>query len=90
MQRQQKVTTTNGVDHLLSKSMLKNDKIDSVLTDDIVNHIYGSFDYSKFRFIFGNRELRRAKVVKLREAIKRNNRIASYPVIVNSNFQIID
>jgi hypothetical protein len=90
MQRQHRITTINGIEHLLSKSTLENDKINQVLTDDIVNRVYGSFDYSKFRFIFGNRELRRAKVVKLREAIKRNNRIASYPVIVNSNFQIID
>ena len=45
MQRQQKITTKNGVDHLLSKSTLKNDKINQVLTDDIVNHIYGSFEY---------------------------------------------
>ena len=90
MQRQQKITTKNGVDHLLSKSTLKNDKINQVLTDDIVNHIYGSFEYSKFRFIFGNIELRRSKVVKLRDEIKQNNRISSYPIIVNSNFQIID
>ena len=75
MQRQQKITTKNGVDHLLSKSTLKNDKINQVLTDDIVNHVYGSFDYSKFRFIFGNRELRRHKVVKLRDRIKEHNRI---------------
>ena len=27
MQRHEKITTTNGVDHLLSKSSLKNDKI---------------------------------------------------------------
>ena len=86
MQRQHKITTVNGVDHLLSKSSLKNDKINQVRTDNIVNHVYGSFDYSKFRFIFGNRELRRAKVVKLRDEIKHNNRIASYPIIVNSNF----
>jgi len=90
MQRHEKITTTNGVDHLLSKSSLKNDKVNQVLTDDIVNHVYGSFDYSKFRFIFGNRELRRAKVVKIRDEIKQNNRISSYPIIVNSNFQIID
>jgi len=90
MQRHEKITTGNGVDHLLSKSTLKNDKVNQMLTDDIVNHIYGSFDYSKFRFIFGNRELRRAKVVKLRDEIKQNNRISSYPIIVNSNFQIID
>ena len=90
MQGQQKITTGNGVDHLLSKSTLKNDKINQVLTDDIVNHVHCSFDYSKFRFIFGNRELRRHKVVKLRDRIKEHNRIKSYPIIVNSNFQIID
>ena len=82
--------TTNGIDHLLSKSTLKNDKMNQVLTDDVVNHIYGSFDYSKFHLIYGNRKLKRTKVIKLRDEIKQNNRISSYPIIVNSNFQIID
>jgi hypothetical protein len=90
MQRQQKIMTKNGLDRLLSKSTLKNDKINQVRTDNIVNHVYGSFDYSKFRLIFGNRELKRTKVIKLRDEIKQNNRISSYPIIVNSNFQIID
>jgi len=90
MQRQQKIMTKNGLDRLLSKSTLKNDKINQVRTDNIVNHVYGSFDYTKFRLIFGNRELKRTKVIKLRDEIKQNNRISSYPIIVNSNFQIID
>ena len=51
-----KMITTNGIDHLLSKSTLKNDKMNQVLTDDIVNYVYSTFDYSKFRLIFGNRK----------------------------------
>ena len=82
--------TTNGIDHLLSKSSLKNDKLNEVRTDNIINYIYSTFDYSKFRLIFGNRELKRTKVIKLRDEMKQNNRISSYPIIVNSNFQIID
>ena len=85
-----KMITTNGIDHLLSKSTLKNDKMNQVLTDDIVNYVYSTFDYSKFRLIFGNRELKRTKVIKLRDEMKQNNRVLSYPIIVNSNFQIID
>ena len=82
--------TTNGIDHLLSKSSLKNDKLNQVRTDNIINYIYSSFDYSKFRLIFGNREIKRTKVIKLRDEMKQNNRVSSYPIIVNSNFQIID
>ena len=90
MQRQQRIMTKSGIGRLLSKSTLKNDKINQVRTDDVVNHIYSSFDYSKFRLIFGNRDVKRTKVIKLRDEIKQNNRISSYPIIVNSNFQIID
>jgi hypothetical protein len=82
--------TTNGIDHLLSKSSLKNDKLNEVRTDNITNYIYSSFDYSKFRLVFGNRALKRTKVIKLRDEMKQNNRVSSYPIIVNSNFQIID
>ncbi len=82
--------TTNGIDHSLSKSSLKNDKLNQVRTDNIINYIYSSFDYSKFRLVFGNRELKRTKVIKLRDEMKQNNRVTSYPIIVNSNFQIID
>jgi len=85
-----KMITTNGIDHLLSKSSLKNDKVNQVRNDNIINHIYSTFDYSKFRLIFGNRELKRTKVIKLRDEMKQNNRVSSYPIIVNSNFQIID
>jgi|1_EtaG_2_1085319.scaffolds.fasta_scaffold10678_3 hypothetical protein len=78
------------VEVMSAKSMLANTNIKSEITDEIVNHIYSTSDYSKFRFIYGNRELLRRKVIKLREAMKLDSKILSYPIIVNSNFQIID
>ena len=85
-----KELTVSTIEKLFTKSKLTNSKGKMVLNDTIVNHVYSTSDYSKFRLVFGNRELLRRKVIKLREAIKIENKILSYPVVVNSNFQIID
>ena len=73
-----KELTASTIEKLFTKSTLTNSKGKMVLNDTIVNHVYSTSDYSKFRFVFGNRELLRRKVIKLREAIKIENRVWIY------------
>jgi len=90
IERPTKELTADTVEKLFTKSKLTNSKGKMVLNDTIANHVYSTSDYSKFRLVYGNRVLLRRKVIKLREIMRVNNKIVSYPIIVNSNFQIID
>ena len=90
IERPTKELTSSTIEKVFTKSTLTNKKGKMVLNDTIVNHVYSTNNYSKFRLVYGNRELLRRKVIKLREAIKIENKILSYPIVVNSNFQILD
>jgi hypothetical protein len=47
-------------------------------------------DYTKFKFLTGNRPLDRFHIKKLKQSIEKNNRLNLHPIIVNQNFEIID
>jgi len=72
--------------HTLDNSFNNNVK----LNDTIVNHVYSTKDYSKFKLVHGNRKILKRKVRQLEKAIELDNKNLTYPVVVNNNFQIID
>lgn len=47
-------------------------------------------DYSQFNFLKGNRKIDRHHLKKLKESIEKNNHLNLHPIIINSNFEIID
>jgi hypothetical protein len=89
---QNKERLLSVMESLSDKAGLVNDnyKTHPLVNDKVVGQIYSTTDYSKFRLVFGNRQLKRSKVIRMREAIKLDNKIKAYPIIVNSSYQIID
>lgn len=55
---------------------------------EIINQIYQTTDYSKFKILLGNRNLDKLQVKRLKESFKRS--YLTTPIIVNENFEIID
>jgi len=47
-------------------------------------------DYSKFKFLKGNRQLDRRNINTLIDSIKNNNLLSCNPIIVNSKMEVID
>jgi len=89
---QNKERLLSVMESLSDKTGLRNDKYQThpLVNDDVVGEIYSTSDYTKFRLVYGNRQLKRSKVIRMREAIKQENKIQAYPIVVNSNYQIID
>ncbi len=47
-------------------------------------------EYSKFKYLTGNRPLNRSHLKKLKTSIETNNHLNLHPIIVNQNFEVID
>lgn len=57
--------------------------------DDICYQVYFTTDYDKFIRLLGNRELKRAKISKLKKNILKYGWLRN-PILVNEKFEIID
>lgn len=55
--------------------------------DKIINNVYESYEYSKFKKLLGNRDVKNVKAII--ESIKSNGKIIT-PIIVNKRYEIID
>lgn len=47
-------------------------------------------DYSLFKYVDGNRDIRKPNLKKLVESIQKDNQLCLHPIIVNEHLQIID
>jgi len=54
----------------------------------LVNGVYKTYDYSKFKTLNGNRSVNRIHVERLKNSFSKNYLVS--PLIVNSDYQIID
>ena len=52
--------------------------------------IYKTKDYDQFKTIKGNRKISNVSIADLTKAIFRKNLLAHYPILINSQFEIID
>ena len=56
--------------------------------DKVVNQIFCTKNYDKFKFLKGNRVIKKSSVMKLRKSI--SNQQLNTPILVNAEFYIID
>jgi hypothetical protein len=58
--------------------------------DEVVNKIYRTSDYKKFKGVSGNRKIKRAKVNDLIKSMKQGGWLSTVMITVNEFMQIID
>lgn len=61
--------------------------MDNKLSDQ---KVYKTQNYGIFKSLVGNRELNKMHVLRLTSAVMKENLLAENPIIVNSNFEVID
>jgi hypothetical protein len=64
-------------------NILKNNIFDNKITD-----VYSTYDYDKFKILFGNRKLNEIHLKRLMNSFQKNYLFS--PILVNNNFEIID
>lgn len=55
-----------------------------------MEQVQSTREYSKFKYLTGNRPLDRHHLKKLKKSIETNNHLNLHPIIVNQNFEVID
>ena len=51
--------------------------------------VHETTDYSKFKFVFGNREINQANLKRIKESVEKNGPLV-FIMVVNNTFEIID
>ena len=69
--------------------MSKKQNVKTVITDDVVSHVFKTTDYGKFKILGGNRAVKKARVVRILASIDKVGYRMS-PIIVNSRYEVID
>ncbi len=55
-----------------------------------MENIEQTSEYSKFKYLQGNRAIDKGHLKKLKSSIEKNNHLNLHPIIVNAHFEIID
>lgn len=55
-----------------------------------MNNIEKTNDYNKFKYLTGNRPIDKGHIKRLKISINKNNQLNLHPIIVNSDYEIID